>query len=62
MDGYSEMGVISSQFYPDWFDMPEGKEGPASFSQKRPPRFWGLRKRESQMRQDLLEKYDREER
>ncbi len=30
MDGYAEMGVISSQLYPDWFDMPEGKEGGAA--------------------------------
>ena len=60
MDGYAEMGVISSQFYPDWFDMPEGKEGSAAFTQKRPPRFWSLREREHQMRQELADKYDQE--
>src|SRR3990170_2733159 len=40
MDGYAELGVISSQFYPDWFDMPEGKEGGAAFMEKRRPQFW----------------------
>ncbi|MBW2244222.1 MAG: enoyl-CoA hydratase/isomerase family protein [Deltaproteobacteria bacterium] len=60
MDGYSEMGVISSQYYPDWFDMPEGKEGGAAFSEKRPPRFWGLREREREMQEELIKKYENE--
>jgi naphthoate synthase/2-ketocyclohexanecarboxyl-CoA hydrolase len=60
MDGYAEMGVISSQFYPDWFDEPEGKEGGAAFTQKRPPRFWQLRERETQMRRKLVQEYDEE--
>jgi len=58
MDGYAEMGIISSQLYPDWFDMPEGKEGGAAFTEKRPPRFWQLRERERQMRRDLLREYE----
>jgi naphthoate synthase/2-ketocyclohexanecarboxyl-CoA hydrolase len=58
MDGYSEMGIISSQFYPDWFDMPEGKEGGASFQEKRPPRFWSLRQREAEMRGQLVAEYE----
>ncbi|MFP8874133.1 MAG: enoyl-CoA hydratase-related protein, partial [Myxococcota bacterium] len=61
MDGYREMGVISGEYYPDWFDMPEGKEGGASFTEKRPPRFWSLRKREAEMRQKLIEEYEAEE-
>ena len=61
MDGYAEMGVISSQYYPDWFDMPEGKEGGASFSEKRAPRFWELRAREAEMRRKLIEEYDAEQ-
>ncbi|MAG32577.1 MAG: 1,4-dihydroxy-6-naphthoate synthase [Deltaproteobacteria bacterium] len=61
MDGYSEMGVISSQFYPDWFDMPEGKEGGASFTEKRPPRFWDLRQKESALRQQLIDDYESED-
>ena len=60
MDGYAEMGVISSQFYPDWFDQPEGKEGGAAFSQKRTPRFWSLRARESRMREQLNRDYEDE--
>jgi naphthoate synthase/2-ketocyclohexanecarboxyl-CoA hydrolase len=60
MDGYAEMGVISSQFYPDWFDQPEGKEGGAAFSQKRTPRFWSLRARERQMREQLVRDYEDE--
>ena len=60
MDGYAEMGVISSQYYPDWFDMPEGKEGGASFSEKRPPRFWSLRAREREKQQDLADRYDKD--
>jgi len=58
MDGYAEMGVISSQFYPDWFDMPEGKEGGAAFTKKRRPRFWSLRRSERKMRKKLMEEYD----
>ena len=37
MDGFAEMGVISGTLYPDWFDSPEGKEGAAAFTEKRPP-------------------------
>lgn len=58
MDGYPEMGTISAQLYPDWFDMPEGKEGGAAFTEKRPPRFWSLRERERQMRRNLLRDYE----
>ena len=60
MDGYAELGVISSQLYPDWFDMPEGKEGGAAFSQKRTPRFWRLRARERELRRQLASEYDEE--
>jgi naphthoate synthase/2-ketocyclohexanecarboxyl-CoA hydrolase len=44
MDGYQEMGVISGEYYPDWFDSAEGKEGGAAFSEKRTPRFWKIRR------------------
>jgi dihydroxynaphthoic acid synthetase len=44
MDGYSEMGVISHSMYPDWFDSAECAEGPASFSEKRTPEFWKIRR------------------
>ena len=60
LDGFSEMGVISSQLYPDWFDSPEGKEGGAAFAEKRPPRFWDIRKKEAQARQDLAKAYEGE--
>ena len=52
------MGVISSQLYPDFFDQPEGKEGGAAFSQRRTPRFWSLRERESALRRRLSDEYD----
>jgi len=58
MDGYNEMGILSSQHYPDWFDMPEGKEGGAAFTEKRPPSFWRIREREAEARQKLLEEYE----
>ena len=61
MDGYQEMGVISGEYYPDWFDMPEGKEGGASFMEKRTPKFWSLRKREAEARQKLIEDYEAEQ-
>jgi naphthoate synthase/2-ketocyclohexanecarboxyl-CoA hydrolase len=61
MDGYADLGTLSSQFYPDWFDMPEGKEGGAAFTEKRRPRFWSLRARESKMRQQLIDQYEEEE-
>lgn len=57
MDGFSEMGVISSQMYPDWFDMPEGQEGGAAFTGKRPPRFWAIREREAASREGLRRAY-----
>lgn len=60
MDGYAEMGVISSNFYPDWFDSPEGKEGGAAFTDRRTPRFWSLRQREAEMRRELIEEYEKE--
>ena len=61
MDGYTELGVLSSQFYPDWFDMPEGKEGGAAFVEKRKPRFWALREKERKMRQALMEEYTKKD-
>ena len=60
MDGYNEMGVISSQYYPDWFDMPEGKEGGSAFQEKRTPRFWSLRKRDAEAREQLREAYEKD--
>jgi naphthoate synthase/2-ketocyclohexanecarboxyl-CoA hydrolase len=38
--------------------MPEGKEGGASFQEKRPPRFWSLRQREAEMRGQLVAEYE----
>ncbi|MDG2048641.1 MAG: enoyl-CoA hydratase-related protein [Myxococcota bacterium] len=61
MDGYNEMGILSSQYYPDWFDMPEGKEGGAAFTEKRSPEFWRIREREAAARQKLLEEYEAED-
>lgn len=58
MDGYQEMGVISSQMYPHWFDMPEGKEGGFAFMEKRTPGFWKIREREEAARQKLAADYD----
>jgi dihydroxynaphthoic acid synthetase len=58
MDGYQEMGVISSNFYPDWFDMPEGKEGGAAFGEHRTPDFWKLREREAEKRAELIAQYE----
>lgn len=59
MDGYADMGVISSSLYPDWFDAPEGKEGGAAFVEKRTARFWEIRERESELRKRLLEEWER---
>jgi naphthoate synthase/2-ketocyclohexanecarboxyl-CoA hydrolase len=59
MDGYAEMGTISSSMYPDWFDQPEGKEGGAAFVEKRKARFWEIREREAEMRRRLVEDWER---
>lgn len=59
MDGYADLGMISSRLYPDWFDLPEGKEGAAAFVEKRRPQFWRLRKQEQEMRRELVEKYQK---
>jgi naphthoate synthase/2-ketocyclohexanecarboxyl-CoA hydrolase len=53
------MGVISSSMYPDWFDLPEGKEGGKSFVEKRKPRFWEIREQEAELRRKLLEEWER---
>ncbi|MDP6978186.1 MAG: enoyl-CoA hydratase-related protein [Myxococcota bacterium] len=60
MDGYQEMGILSSNMYPDWFDMPEGKEGGASFGERRTPEFWRLREREAKSREELIAQYEKE--
>jgi len=58
MDGYTEMGIISSQMYPHWFDMPEGKEGGFAFMEKkRKPEFWRLREDEESRRREFAAKY-----
>ena len=58
MDGYKEPCAISAAMYPDWFDMPEGKEGGAAFAEKRPAKFWDIRAREAEMHRKLLEEYE----
>ena len=58
MDGYEEMGVLSSRMYPDWFDMPEGKEGGNAFIDKRTPSFWEIRAREAEARAALNNEYE----
>ena len=60
MDGYKESCINSSAMYPDWFDMPEGKEGGDAFVNKRTPKFWEIRKREAEMREQLLAEYEAE--
>jgi naphthoate synthase/2-ketocyclohexanecarboxyl-CoA hydrolase len=40
--------------------MPEGKEGGAAFSARRPPRFWRLREREAELRRKLVARYEEE--
>ncbi len=61
MDGYADLGVISSRLYPDWFDMPEGKEGAAAFTERRRPQFWRLRREEQELREELVKKYEKKE-
>lgn len=58
MDGYKESCVTSAAMYPDWFDMPEGKEGGAAFLAKRKARFWDIRQREAEARRGLLADYE----
>lgn len=58
MDGYKESCAISAAMYPDWFDMPEGKEGGAAFAEKRPARFWDIRARAAATQAQLLEEYE----
>jgi len=55
MDGYKELGQISSEYYPDWFDLPEGKEGGVAFTEKRKPRFWDIRQKEAALRKKLVD-------
>lgn len=55
MDMFPELGVVSGMMYPDWFDMPEGKEGAMAFLEKRKPRFWAIRKQEAEFHRKLRE-------
>ncbi|TFH25355.1 MAG: 1,4-dihydroxy-6-naphthoate synthase [Myxococcales bacterium] len=63
MDGYAEMGIYSSQMYPDWFDTPEGKEGASAFTAqpRRKPAYWALRKRDAEAQRKVIEEYDDEQ-
>lgn len=56
LDMFPELGVISGNMYPDWFDSPEGAEGAIAFMQKRKPNYWGIRKAEVEARQATIEK------
>ena len=58
MDGYRESCITSAAMFPDWFDMPEGKEGGAAFMEKRTPEFWDIRRREAEARAQLLKDYE----
>ena len=58
MDGYREQGSISATLYPDWFDMPEGREGGAAFLEKRKEKFWSIREHEAELREKLRCEYD----
>ena len=58
MDGYREQGSISATLYPDWFDMPEGREGGAAFLEKRKAKFWSIREHEAELREKLRCEYD----
>ncbi len=51
LDQFPEMGLISRLLYPDWFDSPEGREGPRAFLERRSPRWWEIRRREAEARQ-----------
>ncbi|HXG42397.1 MAG TPA: enoyl-CoA hydratase-related protein [Dehalococcoidia bacterium] len=53
LDMMPQLGIISHMMYPDWFDSPEGREGARSFLERRRPRFWDLRLREAEARQQL---------
>lgn len=58
MDGYAEFGVISSAMHPEFFDSPEGKEGGTAFVEKRPARFWDIRKTEAEAKELLRKEYE----
>jgi naphthoate synthase/2-ketocyclohexanecarboxyl-CoA hydrolase len=58
MDGYRESCATAAAMFPDWFDMPEGKDGGAAFMEKRAPEFWDIRRREAEARARLLEDYE----
>ena len=42
------------------FESEDAKEGPRAFAEKRPPRFWSLRKSAHRMRKKLVEEYEGE--
>jgi naphthoate synthase len=58
LDSYPELGLISGGLYPDWFEMPESREGAAAFLEKRQPQFWRIRKQAAEIQRQLLDGCD----
>jgi naphthoate synthase/2-ketocyclohexanecarboxyl-CoA hydrolase len=58
LDSYPELGLVSGGLHPDWFEMPEGREGSAAFLEKRRPQFWRIRKQEAEIQRQLLDGRD----
>lgn len=46
LDAMPQLGSMSNWLYHDWFDSPEGREGPIAFQEKRTPDYWRLRREE----------------
>ena len=60
LDTMPQIGAQMNWLYPDFFDIPEGREGGAAFLEKRRPRFWQLRRREVELLRRALDALEEE--
>lgn len=60
LDTMPQIGAQMNWLYPDFFDIPEGREGGTAFLEKRRPRFWQLRRREVELLRRALDALEEE--
>ena len=58
IDTMPQLGVVANSLHPDFFDLPEGKEGAMAFIEKRPTRFWKIRKAEAEARKKMWQEVE----
>ncbi|MFA4915615.1 MAG: enoyl-CoA hydratase-related protein [Syntrophales bacterium] len=55
LDSLPSIGVTGNMLYPNYLDTPEGREGSTAFMERRPTRFWKIRKAEAEKKKEAQE-------